>query len=84
MIMSLILDKILIFSVKNMQTTGSSEQIPLEKLLNHIFAIGKISRYDQQLLMSTLLSKDGFNEEERLQISRVFDALQRGLLKVVD
>ena len=58
--------------------------LPLEKLLNHIFAIGKISRYDQQLLMTTLLSKDGFNEQERLQISRVFDAWQRGLLKVVD
>ena len=67
-----------------MQTTGSSNKIPLEKLLKDIFAIGRISRYHQQLLMSTLLSKEGFNEEERLQISRVFDALQRGLLKVVD
>jgi len=67
-----------------MQSTGSSNQIPLEKLLKHIFTIGRITRYDQQLLMSTLLSKEGFNEKERQQISRVFDSLQRGLLKVVD
>ena len=67
-----------------MQSTDSSTQVSLDKLLKRIFSIGKITRYDQQLLMSTLLSKDGFNEEERRQISRVFDFLQRGLLKVVD
>ncbi|MEA5514568.1 hypothetical protein [Nodularia sp. UHCC 0506] len=67
-----------------MESTYSSNQITLDNLLKHIFAIGRITRRDQQLLMSTLLSKEGFNEEERLQISRVFDALQKGLLKVVD
>ena len=67
-----------------MQSTDSSTQVSLDKLLKRIFSIGKITRYDQQLLMSTLLSKDGFNEEERRQISQVFDFLQRGLLKVVD
>ncbi len=56
----------------------------LEKLLEHIFSIRRITRQDQHLLMSTLLSKADLNEQERLQISRVFDALQRGLIKVVD
>ncbi len=67
-----------------MQSTTSSTQTSLDNLLKHIFTIGRITRYDQQLLMSTLLSKEGFNEEERQQISRVFDSVQRGLLKVVD
>ncbi|WP_414550045.1 hypothetical protein [Anabaena sp. CCY 0017] len=67
-----------------MQSTSSSTQTSLDNLLKHIFTIGRITRYDQQLLMSTLLSKEGFNEEERQQISRVFDSVQRGLLKVVD
>lgn len=70
--------------MKNIQSAGSSTQISLDTLLNHIFSIGRITRYDQQLLMSTLLSKEGFNEKEQQQISRVFDFLQRGLLKVVD
>jgi hypothetical protein len=67
-----------------MLTTATSNQMQLETVLEHIFAIRRITRHDQQLLMSTLLSKEDLNEQERLQISRVFDALQRGLIKVVD
>ncbi|MBD2344284.1 hypothetical protein [Anabaena subtropica] len=67
-----------------MQITSPSTQISLETVFERIFAIGRISRRDQQLLMSTLLSKEGLNEAERQQISRVFTALQKGLLKVVD
>ncbi|BAY07447.1 hypothetical protein [Calothrix sp. NIES-2098] len=67
-----------------MLTTATSSQMELEKLLEHIFSIRRITRQDQHLLMSTLLSKADLNEQERLQISRVFDALQRGLIKVVD
>ncbi|MBD2357163.1 hypothetical protein H6G41_21485 [Tolypothrix sp. FACHB-123] len=67
-----------------MLTTATSSQMQLETVLEHIFAIRRITRHDQQLLMSTLLSKEDLNEQERLQISRVFDALQRGLIKVVD
>ncbi|MDZ8054168.1 MAG: hypothetical protein RMX68_017220 [Aulosira sp. ZfuVER01] len=67
-----------------MLTTANSTQLQLETVLEHIFAIRRITRHDQQLLMSALLSKEDLNEQERLQISRVFDALQRGLIKVVD
>ncbi len=67
-----------------MLTTTPVAEMHLETLLEHIFAIRRITRRDQQLLMSTLLSKEGLNEQDRLQISRVFDAVQRGLLKVVD
>ncbi|BAT55857.1 unknown protein [Nostoc sp. NIES-3756] len=67
-----------------MQITSPSTQIPLELVFERIFAIGRISRYDQQLLMSTLLSKEDLDEKERQQINRIFAALQTGLLKVVD
>ncbi|WP_414575541.1 hypothetical protein [Anabaena sp. CCY 9402-a] len=67
-----------------MQATSSSIPLSLETVLERIFAIGRITRRDQQLLMSTLLSKEGLNERERQQISRIFDGIQRGLLKVVD
>ncbi|MBD2364537.1 hypothetical protein H6G36_25745 [Anabaena minutissima FACHB-250] len=67
-----------------MQATSTSIPLSLETVLERIFAIGRITRRDQQLLMSTLLSKEGLNERERQQISRIFDGIQRGLLKVVD
>ncbi|MBK4729705.1 hypothetical protein JJD41_07460 [Oxynema sp. CENA135] len=61
------------------KTTGTVEQI-VDRICRH----RKISRYDQQLLMSALLSKDAISENERSQINRVFDNLQRGCLRVVD
>ncbi|MBD2436573.1 hypothetical protein [Nostoc sp. FACHB-110] len=67
-----------------MLATSSSKQMSLENLLEHIFTIRRITRQDQQLLMSALLSKDGLSEQEHQQINRVFDALKKGLLKVVD
>lgn len=67
-----------------MPITSPSTQIPLETIFQRIFAIGRISRRDQQLLMSTLLSKEDLDDAERQQINRIFAALQKGLLKVVD
>ncbi|WP_017653539.1 hypothetical protein [Fortiea contorta] len=67
-----------------MLVTATATPMQLETVLERIFAIRRITRHDQHLLMSTLLSKEGLSEQESLQISRVFDALQRGLLKVVD
>ncbi|AFY46597.1 hypothetical protein Nos7524_0691 [Nostoc sp. PCC 7524] len=67
-----------------MQAISTLTPLSLETVLQRIFAIGRITRRDQQLLMSTLLSKEDLNEKERQQISRVFDGVQKGLLKVVD
>lgn len=67
-----------------MQATSISTPMSLETVLEHIFSLGRITRCDQQLLMSTLLSKEDLNERERQQISRVLDGIKRGLLKVVD
>lgn len=67
-----------------MQATSTSTPMSLETVLERIFAIGRITRCDQQLLMSTLLSKENLSETERQQISKIFDGVSKGLLKVVD
>ncbi|AFZ25605.1 hypothetical protein Cylst_3457 [Cylindrospermum stagnale PCC 7417] len=67
-----------------MRSAGTSNQMLMEIVLERIFAIRRITRRDQQLLMSALMSKKGLNENDQQQIGRVFDALQRGLIKVVD
>ena len=59
-------------------------KVSLEKIVERIFTLRQISRADQRLLMSALLSKDSFSATDHLHISRVSDALQRGLIKVVD
>lgn len=39
---------------------------------------------DQMMLMKTLLAKETLADEERVQVDRVFSALQAGHLQVVD
>ncbi|MDP5017245.1 hypothetical protein FJR11_16610 [Anabaena sp. UHCC 0187] len=63
---------------------NNSGQMLLETVLQRIFSIRRITRQDQQLLMSTLLSKEGLDENERRQITRVFDGLRSGFIKVID
>lgn len=56
----------------------------IEKIVNRIFATRCITRADQQMFMSALLSKDSLSATDRRHIDRVFDGLRQGLLKVVD
>ncbi|MFM7407658.1 MAG: hypothetical protein ACKO3K_13625 [Cuspidothrix sp.] len=56
----------------------------LTTVLERIFSIRRITRQDQNLLMSTLLSKEELDEDERRQITRVFKGLRSGFIKVVD
>jgi hypothetical protein len=67
-----------------MQSDSNLNQMPLEAVLERIFATRRITRQDQQLLMSAFISKESLNAEDQPHIGRVFDALRRGLLKVVD
>jgi hypothetical protein len=67
-----------------MRNNSNSGQTLLETVLQRIFSIRRITRQDQHLLMSTLLSKEGLDETERTQITRVFDGLRSGFIKVVD
>ncbi|HBQ97107.1 MULTISPECIES: hypothetical protein [unclassified Roseofilum] len=56
----------------------------IEQVLAQIFARGRISRLDQQLLIRTLQSESVLTTEQRTVIQRIFEALQNGWLKVVD
>ncbi|WP_413175672.1 hypothetical protein [Anabaena azotica] len=56
----------------------------LEPILERIFANRRITRQDQQIMMSSLLTEEGLSEHHLRQINKVFDALKRGLIKVVD
>ncbi|MTJ07100.1 MULTISPECIES: hypothetical protein [unclassified Anabaena] len=67
-----------------MRNNSNSGHTLLETVLQRIFSIRRITRQDQHLLMSTLLSKEGLDETERTQITRVFDGLRSGFIKVVD
>ena len=54
----------------------------VEKIVERIFPLQRITLIDQDLLMTALLSKQDLSETEKQLIGRVFDALQRGKLKV--
>lgn len=53
----------------------------LEQLVNQIFTTRRISRMDQELLM-TLLNKDVIEPQEHDLVNRVFQALRQGQLRV--
>ena len=67
-----------------MRNHNNSGPMLLETVLQRIFSIRRITRQDQHLLMSTLLSKEELDEHERIQITRVFDGLRSGFIKVID
>lgn len=56
----------------------------IERVVDRILHDRKITRSDQQMFMSALLSKNSLSLDDQIQVNRVFDALKRGLLKVVD
>ncbi|MFP4297414.1 MAG: hypothetical protein ACLFT0_06120 [Spirulinaceae cyanobacterium] len=67
-----------------MSSTTLNSQFDLEQLINRIFKFRQITRLDQQLLMSILLTKEQITEDDNDKINRVFDAVRSGRLQVVD
>lgn len=68
-----------------MSTEAPATQASVEAIVERIFISRQISRSDQHLLMSILLSPESVSETDKRQIvNRVFDALHKGLIKVVD
>jgi hypothetical protein len=67
-----------------MQAQATFPKLSVETIVERILAFRQITRIDQRLLMTALLSKDSFNDNEQSQINLVFDRLQRGLIRVVD
>ncbi|MBK4730754.1 hypothetical protein JJD41_12895 [Oxynema sp. CENA135] len=65
---------------------GAKTNVPklsLEQVIERIFSLRQITRLDQQILMSTVLSKESLSEREHSQIDRIFEAVQRGAIRVV-
>ncbi|MBD2485181.1 MULTISPECIES: hypothetical protein [Planktothrix] len=62
----------------------SESTVSIEGLVNQIFSSRQITRSDQRVLMSLLLSKNDLSLEEHSYIDQVFERLRRGLIHVVD
>ena len=67
-----------------MQSQFGVTQIPIEIIVERIFAFRQITRLDQLLLMKTLLIQDSCNEKEQNLINEIFQGLQSGLIRVVE
>lgn len=61
----------------------SRSQSPIHQIINRIFSSRCISQADQELLMSLLLTKGQLTSEEEYVINRLWEAMQKGLLKAV-
>lgn len=59
-------------------------KVSVEQIVERIFTLRQIARTDQRLLMSAFLAQDSLSEKDHAEINRVFDALRRGLIRVVD
>lgn len=74
-----------ILGISTMMSAQTSKPKSLvEQVIERIFVARQITKADQNLLMSSLLSKKSLSDNDEEQINRVFDALQKGLLRVVD
>ena len=69
--------------ISPMTSQAVCSPLNLEQTIQHIFASRKITRHDQQLLMS-LFFKKGLTAQEESWISQLHNALHQGLLRVVD
>lgn len=59
-------------------------KFPVEHLANRIMCLRKITRIDQHLFMSALLSKKALSPEEQNLVEKVYQGLNKGWIKVVD
>ncbi|GAB4185759.1 MAG: hypothetical protein Fur006_24520 [Coleofasciculaceae cyanobacterium] len=66
------------------QTQVCFPKFPVQQIANRIIYRRKISRIDQHLFMSALLSKKSLSSEEKNLVEKVYDGLSRGWIKVVD
>lgn len=67
-----------------MQAVIGASEIQIDQLVERILRFRQLSRTDQRLLMSSLMTKDDLTEKDQLQIKRIFEAVQRGSIRVVD
>lgn len=66
-----------------MHATYTGPAISIQDVVNDVFNTRRITRWDQQRFMMAALSAT-ITATDHVLINRVFDALQRGVLRVVD
>jgi hypothetical protein len=59
-------------------------RFPVEHIANRILCLRKITRIDQQLFMSSVLSKESLSPEEKNLVEQVYQGLSTGFIRVVD
>ena len=59
-------------------------KFPVQQLANRIIYCRKITRLDQHLFMSALLSKKSLSLEEKNLVEQVYQGLNKGWIKVVE
>lgn len=67
-----------------MQSHVFIPQSTIEQVIHQIFVTGRISRIEQQRLMSALLSKELISMEEKTLVDKLFNAIQKGIVKILD
>lgn len=67
-----------------MRQIENQPKVSVESILERIFAVRQINRKDQHTLMAALLSKDSLSEKDQRQINQVYEAIQKGLIRIVD
>ncbi len=66
-----------------MPGTTVTSRNSVDRIVERILKWKKITRIDQNMLMSELLSKECISQKDKYHIDRLFDELNSGLLKVV-
>lgn len=59
-------------------------KFPVKQVANRIIYLRKITRVDQQLFMSAVLSKKSLSPEEQNLVEQVYQGLNMGLIRVVE
>lgn len=61
-----------------------SRKESLDQIISQIVTTKQISRLDQQTLMEALLTQNSISDRDQSEVNRVFDGIQRGLIRVVE
>lgn len=67
-----------------MQSQLSLPVSSLEDVIRRIFETHRITRADQEQLMSLMLSKSALSDADKSHVNRIFDGLSSGLVRVID
>lgn len=67
-----------------MQASISSSASAIGQLVHKLMTTRRLTRTDQQQLMSALLAKSQLTSEEQALVDEVYRSLEAGLLRVVD